>query len=70
MIHSAEQQVPQFSATGLCNMQAIFLRSDSQFSATSSCAVAIGKFISQVLYLTYFRTRACLIAEMWDEVLS
>jgi hypothetical protein len=60
MIHSAEQQVLQFSATSLCNMHTVFLHSDSQVTATSSCAVAIGNFISQVFYLTYFRPRACL----------
>jgi hypothetical protein len=70
MIHSAEQQVPHFSATGLCNRHTVFLHSDSQVSATSSCAVAIGKFIWQVFYVTYFRPSSCLIAEMQDKVLS
>ena len=70
MINSAEQQVPQFSATDLCNMQTDFLHSDSQVSATSICAVAICNFISQVFYLMYFHPRPCLIAEMQDEDLS
>jgi len=64
MIHSAEQQVLHFSAKGLCNMQTVFLHSDSQVSATSSCALATGNFISQVFHLTYFYPRACLIAEV------
>ena len=69
MIHSAEQQVPQFSATGLCNMQTVFLHSDSQVSATSSCAVATGNNLASILFVV-FLPRACLIAEMQDEVLS
>jgi len=65
MIHSAEQQVLHFSAKVLCNMQTVFLlHSDSQVSANSSRDLAIGDFISQVFYLTYFCPRACITAEV------